>query len=807
MPDNALTSDIQLAIAWCLTWSPDSSDLKSLHHALAEGLDPEDASFPKNETFEANLKQVKHLDTLKHPETKEDLVALIKQPEYEKLWDAQIGLVYGGVTKVKGYVFESADLQEIRGASGLLDRINLIDLPAFFHAEKSPEKRFDLCEKADSYCSDVVRQAWLNEDFPDLSTALIPQLIVYSTGGNILAFCPADVVDKLANAIEKRYTTETLTANSCAVGRQFKVLETSLGLLPGNISQVRWLDWYKSNRKHPLLSQLLGISPTKVNAGLSDDYIKQAFEQQKSFSELVSQLAIDFGQRRGGRHTSKSRTNRCYPPMFETHPYLQRDQGEHRLAVFQAVNQPNDPESGLPGEPHFSESSARKRVMGQITKREFRNRQAPQWWLDSKLEWPSVVKGKKYYEQANESWIKRFEDYLKEKSLAETYYPTNKKEDDVEESRSLREIADAKRLNGPLPSGDVAFIYADGNNMGGYIRREIQSPQLYQEFSQQVFEATTQSAFLALHEHLKPRRYKPDASSSRRKKSEIWLYPFEIVAIGGDDVLLIVPADKALEVTETLCELFEQRLKKLSSIEATYKPREVHRYHADALPSGKDQGELSMSAGVLITAQNTPFYYAEDLTSQLMKSAKKRAKKLRKNHYYGGTVDFLVLRSVTMISSNVDQFRKEGLTFSQPGKPTLKQYAAPYTLHELRGLLKTAGVLKAADFPRSQLYQIRSLLERGKQTAMLNYRYFRLRLTNQLAQAELAEVFERGWCQPKDANNNGNLAPWMSYKEKDSETKKDRTAYETLWRELVDLYPFVEKASTTEAVPARRAQR
>jgi CRISPR-associated protein Cmr2 len=56
---------------------------------------------------------------------------------------------------------------------------------------------------------------------------------------------------------------------------------------------------------------------------------------------------------------------------------------------------------------------------------------------------------------------------------------------------------------------------------------------------------------------------------------------------------------------------------------------------------------------------------------------------LRDAGYYGGTVDFLTLKSVTMISSNIEQFRKEALTKKRG--TTLKLYAAPYTFHELKG--------------------------------------------------------------------------------------------------------------------------
>jgi len=801
-----------IAIAWCLAWGSDRhpkiplDQLRNLRTLLLSNQEPDEPHFQE---ILAPVKALLSLSSsgFKFPTNLAELESLVENNN--SLWDQSVGLVYGGVTKVKGYVFESADLQEIRGASGLLDRINLLDLPAFFEGEKSDQ--FSQCQQAKDYCEQT-RIEWLYPNFSILKDALIPELIIYSTGGNILAFCPVALIDDLANAIEKRYTDETLTANSCAVGRSYRLLETRLGLLPDPLSQNRWLDWYLDNRTSPLIPQLLGL-PTGQTPDA--ETVTERFIQQKSFNELVKQLATDFEQRRSGNEPTiklsttdarHQRVARCYPPMFETHPLLRRDDGDHRSAVFQAENDPDDLASGLPGEPWFSESSARKRLMGQVTKRELKK--VPQWWINSRLEWPSVVHQGKIATTAT-SWVKRFEDYLEEQGLAEDYFSESGR--DVKEARSLPEIADCRIPSGPPASGYVAFLYADGNNMGGYIRRKIRSPQQYQDFSKQVFTATTEAVYEAIYHHLKPRRYKPDPSSSRYDKSEIWLYPFEIVAIGGDDVLLVVPADKALAIAKTLGDTFEQRLQQGYTLDQSYNydPHQIHRYHSERLPTGSQQCELSMSIGVLITAENTPFYYAENLTSQLLKSAKKRAKSLRKKNYFGGTVDFLVMKSVTMISSDVQQFRKQGLTHSSAQGPTLKQYAAPYTLYELGGLLETAQALKEAKFPRSQLYQIRSLLERGKQSAILNYRYFRLRLTNPVAQNQLEMTFEKGWCQPKDPNNPGNLAPWMSYEEKDPiYPDRTRMGYETLWRELVDLYPFIEElAPSTAGSPASSQRR
>ena len=153
-----------------------------------------------------------------------------------------------------------------------------------------------------------------------------------------------------------------------------------------------------------------------------------------------------------------------------------------------------------------------------------------------------------------------------------------------------------------------------------------------------------------------------------------------------------------------------------------------------------------------------------------------------KHGYHGGTIDFLSMKSVTMLSSQIVEFRDQGLT-----RDNLRFYAAPYTLHEIGGLIEVVKILKSANFPRSQLYQLRSLLENGKQTAIINYRYFRVRLKD--GQSELKEHFEEAWCKPK--TNNGSLAPWMSV-QKDDKTEKDKTMYETIWRDLVDIYNFVE---------------
>ncbi|MEH1969184.1 type III-B CRISPR-associated protein Cas10/Cmr2 [Nostoc sp.] len=748
MKNNSGTRTIT-AIAWCLAWDkkhnfvPDK--LRTVHQiqqALQKGRDVP-------ESIKSVVQQAQRLyDTFEDctPKTLDKL-----KNKYLDLWKdkTRIGLVYGGATKIKQYVFEASKLPDIRGASALLDRINLVDLRAFFG---------DYNEQNSSLIENI--EQWLDTDFPNLRQALIPELIIYSTGGSILAFCPAAFVDDLANAIENRYTHETLTANSCAVGDTFKLLEFRFGLLQDKIEDTFWFDKYESNQENSIIKAYFDQSE------VSDPF--ERFQNRKNFNELVGKLANQFTQRRNSNNLPNAeRPSRCYPPMFETHPYLQRDESDRRSAIMKVE---------FPNSSFLSEPLARKRLVGEIAKRE----SSRAWYDNANLEWePFDIP----------SWVSKFKEFLDQdnnRQLAGRYYGDVNEE--VKEARSLREIASTSN-----PSGFVAYIYADGNNMGGYIRQKIKTPQDYRLFSEDIFNATEKSVYKALAKYLHPYRYTPDAKSSRTNKEPVWIHPFEIITIGGDDVLLVVPADKALEIAKTIGDEFEEYLWRTGRylLEQTAPNLLAHRYTVGNVPPSKCL--LSMSTGVLITAQDTPIYYADKLVSQLLKSAKKYAEELKKEHkYYGGTVDFLVMKAVTMISSNIKEFREQGLIKNKDGQSKLKLYASPYTLHELGGLIETVKAFKKAEFPRSQLYQIRSLLERGKRTAILNYRYFRIRLTNEAAKQELKKQFESAWCQPKESSNNGNLAPWMSLQETDlQDANNSKMTYETIWRELVDLYPFI----------------
>lgn len=311
--------------------------------------------------------------------------------------------------------------------------------------------------------------------------------------------------------------------------------------------------------------------------------------------------------------------------MFETHPYLRRDEGDRRIAAMK---------TNLPNNPYYSEVLARKHLVGQITKRDARQT----WYEKGGFDWQP--------DRDNiESWGVKFEKFLEETKNQELAQKYNPESHSLEAARSLREL-------GNVYQGFIGYIYADGNNIGGYIQK-IKTPQEYKQFSEDIFAATEKSVYFALAKHLKPHQLKNLTDPDNKHRNDSWIHPFEILAIGGDDVMLIVPANKALEIAKTIGEKFEEILAETGRYQpdkSSYESEKVHRYSLEAPTQNKSS--LSMSIGVLITAKDTPVYYAEDLTSQLLKSAKKRAKKLKSKDkekgYLGGTIDFLSMKSVTM---------------------------------------------------------------------------------------------------------------------------------------------------------------
>jgi CRISPR-associated protein Cmr2 len=627
-----------------------------------------------------------------------------------ELDNPHVALVMGGATKIKQYVFESAKLPEIRGASALLDRINLVDLPALFG------QSFEDQEKQKQKRADSVRTAF-SERHNGQCPPACPESVIYANGGEILAFAPTTLAATLADEIEWLYTSETLVANSVAVWRPCSLAELRFGLRPGECS---------FNHLQQVTDQYLRRMMEQYYAGATEAHVWE----RKNFGELATALAVEKVRRREGNIVR----DRSPKPVahIETNPYARRCRScERRNAVV---------ERQFEGETEaLCEPCARKRAFGQMAKKEGESQ--IQWFSKAEFAWEP---------QAARAWATLFEGWLKDNpGDAEIYYQGASHP--VKPAEDLEDIAEASS-----PTGFVAAVYADANNMGGLLQSR-RTPNEYQKLAQRTYQLAQDAVFSALARHLNPVEGR---------------HPFEILSIGGDDVFLLVPAHQALPIAVALASAVEEGS---AQVEEGYNWESVQRIRR---PNGSatQQSELAFSVGVLIADEHTPVFLLNRLAGELLKSAKTKASRLRGLGFHGATVDFQSLKATGMIATNIQDFRKDALQCD--GRSLT---AKPYTLAELNALLDGVRQLKTGGFPKSQLIRLREQARAGRLASSVDYLYLQARSQHpDLLRGALDEV----WVGHSPGSQT-QLGLWLR---PDDPTGPE---WETVLGDLVEIYDFV----------------
>jgi len=303
---------------------------------------------------------------------------------------------------------------------------------------------------------------------------------------------------------------------------------------------------------------------------------------------------------------------------------------------------------------------------------------------------------------------------------------------------------------GSFSNGYVGFIYADGNRMGERLSG-FKKPDEYRNFSDKVKDGIQEAIFNALAKNL--------GKDMKQTQEHI---PFEILLLGGDDLMAVVPANRAIEIARDFCEEF------------------------------KCQTDVSICAGVLITHANYPIYRMMDHAEYLLKSAKELSyKKYREakgvcelnNDLEVNAIDFMVLKGALL--QDVKEMRRSELSYDSdnPKKELdLKLYQRPYTIDKLDDLICWIRKFKKSNFPHNKLKSMYEALYRGMSQAMLDYVLITKRLSqssdpNELTPKKVMLEFWENW------ECGLNMFPW---KEKDNE-------FCTPFLDLIELYDFVEK--------------
>ena len=292
---------------------------------------------------------------------------------------------------------------------------------------------------------------------------------------------------------------------------------------------------------------------------------------------------------------------RDLPTHVETDPYQQRCEScDQRPAI---IHSPRV----------LCEACTRKYVVGRLTKKESdtpADQGGIEYYLNALSGWEPATRKKKggWY---LEDWGSLFKEYLRQTKKDSKYFTSSQTPEEVRGPQQLKTIAAASD-----PPGFITFIYADGNNMGGYLEN-VETPAQYRQFSERVFIALQQAAFDALAEHLKP--------------TDSGILPFEIVSIGGDDLLLIVPGGKAFEVVHAIGKNFDTEFDSHAKFTETEKDKlqKSQRYVPSEWADQQNmQPAFSLSLGFVIANEHTPIGFLESLADNLLKVGKAQSKDL-----------------------------------------------------------------------------------------------------------------------------------------------------------------------------------
>lgn len=657
----------------------------------------------------------------------------------------RIALVYGGATKIKGYVFEAPRLPEIRGASALLDWVNDAEIHRLWH-----------------------------EAIPYESPQAPHPYIVYASGGSFLAFAPPDLAQRLATSVEQTYTLQTQTAHSVAVTRDVRLLELRFGRLYGTSqAEPYWVEQFledcHDDTKRAALFQYYYAPEGVDQDDRSESALRRRFFNRKTFGELVTVLATMFNRRRDERASHGELRS---PPRHELLPWAVKCQSSDvRPATIRA-------EVGS-DERLLSEPSARKLAAGRAVK----GRRAK--GLEHDLQPWTVPE-----HLVSDSWEQRWVEFLSKEGSASRYaqHPSALQ---ARAAQDLHQIGAASH-----PQRYIGLIYADGNNIGR-LMATLQRPSTYRAVSSALTTIAQHAVFGALAAHLEPALV-----FDREEQRQLLVHPFEILAIGGDDLFIVVPGDRAFDIALAIAQRFEAELTRrfaelgLGSTAATAASGRYAGDDATAAQLQQAVPTVGLSAGVLIAQENAPFFFLRDLVEELLKKAKQKAKEQAaahdaagqpKSRSFGGAVDFMVMKSTTMVTDKIAAFRKAALQ-DYPGS-SRRLTARPYSWAEFAGLLATTRALEQARLPRSQLYRLRKTLAgdagTGVQASVMEYLYTRTRLDRRVAEALLSHI-EHAWCYGSEtAQGRFGMPPW---------SRRTEGTYETIWPDMVEAFEFVPEA-------------
>ncbi len=239
----------------------------------------------------------------------------------------------------------------------------------------------------------------------------------------------------------------------------------------------------------------------------------------------------------------------------------------------------------------------------------------------------------------------------------------------------------------------IGIVYADGNAMGQIVQA-MTCPETFRQFSKIVDNSIQDACFTALSE-ISEREVNKIRKDYKQQKGFDPLAA-DILLLGGDDLLVALPADRALDFSLRVTEKFEALTK--NKIDALQNAETQQFFHEKL----GDRG-FTISCGVAIAKSSYPFYLALDLAEQLLKNAKRQNSRTSQTETQNkARVDFHVVAGAN--SHTLGQVRETDYQVSTDS--TAQRTLRPLSCPELKTLRTGVERLQEARFPHSKLYEL-----------------------------------------------------------------------------------------------------
>ena len=626
---------------------------------------------------------------------------------------------------IKRYVFGTNRLKEIRGASSALDSLNRGEMKA---------SAIKLAE--------------------ELHTQID---VVFANGGSglFLVHAGEDVAEQFAKEVQAEYRERTgggasltyavqeIPENETPDGKDNDIwnrcLRNELDLLQYRLQEAKGCpNNIIALPSHPFMRpcDACGIEYA-VHWGIPGDPNREAAAEKEAYSQTQQ------GQTQEGTAD--------VPP-------LEGDETPQEQAPEEAVQEPE--EDAAEQEEFYCDSCCKKRMRDAVVKAEIRGA-----LRGVRRQMRRQLRGRRFsYQRGAQNVIEPRDGYLWDSVinlLAKRGYDLF---EDGKIPKRPDDFNEFSRFSGA--KGYLGLIYADGNSMGKRVM-QLDTLQKRKDFAKVVDDAVYEAMAEAIVQHL---------------PIEQGLFPFDILLIGGDDVVVVVPAAKALDVALTLTKEFQKLTKQ--------------KQEALKSKDGAQVGEATpiegytLSVGVVLAPTKYPFGLLRRLAEDTLKFAKQSAP--------GGQsrINFMTVTGSTSQSFKkvYETLRSKGTT---PADKNVEFYATlrPYDPVELKSLLDAIRTGNQLSLGRTKLHQVREAVLQKNLTTSVRDGIAVLRNWKKKQREHVAEyVYSIGgrYQEPRrNENDPASLFPRVTFPWFADKDANGNDVYRTALLDFVELYDFV----------------